>query len=182
MWSFRGSRLLVLPWVLALGLLLGACRIGTDPDVPVDPRAYAADSGAISLEEGLQRGAINLPSCMEDDLRYALIDNGFGYYYDVYLMFRTTEPCMNSFLQSNRMHERVTQATLLGGAEDEEELMFLPPWSDEIIDSLGWKVGPNQTFQEFSVTTPSMYPMKALVQHLPESSGVRAYVYAYRGG
>lgn len=172
----------MLLWVSTLGLLLGACRMSTDPDVPADSRAYAADSGAVSLEEGLRRGAINLPSCTEDGLRYALIDNGFGYYYDVYLMFLTTEPCMNTFLQSNRMHERVTQATLLSGAEAEEKIMFLPPWSGEIVEGLGWEVGPDQTFQEFSVTTPSMYPMKALVQHLPESSGVRAYVYAYRGG
>lgn len=83
-----------------------------------DPRAYPQDSGRISFETGLDRAGILLPGCMQDHLRYALVDDGFGCYYRVYLRIDSSADCMNTFLIHNDL-VNIRQTSLLGDVSDE---------------------------------------------------------------
>jgi hypothetical protein len=168
---------------LVVGLGVGWLLPRSEPASVGDHRAYPADSGEITLAEGLRRAEIALPGCVEDeDLRYAWINEGYSYYQDGYLMFRTSEECMNTFLSANRMVARVTQATRLAGPEAEGPPRYSESWLNDTFAELGWEVGPEQSFQQFGVTTGGSYAMTAFVRRLPGSSDVRAYVYAYRAG
>lgn len=147
-----------------------------------DPRAYPADSGEITLEEGLRRSGIVLPDCMHKDLRYALVGDGFGYHYKVYLYLQASEDCMNHFLVNNAMVD-LFQNVQLGGVRAEKALGHRERWMDSsLIREIGWRLGSEQRFQEFQGNTENMYAIDALIQHVPGSSVPRAYVYAFRGG
>ncbi len=148
----------------------------------VDPRAYAVDSGEISLNEALARAEIGLPECAKDDLRYALIDDGFEYYYKIYLKLEESRECINDFLEKNAMVD-VFQSGRIGGVESENRIEVHSIWMDSYpVAEIGWKLGRNERFQEFSVGKASLYAVTALVQHIPGSVKYRAYVHAFRGG
>ncbi|MFE9207421.1 hypothetical protein [Micromonospora sp. NPDC007230] len=49
------------------------------------------------------------------------------------------------------------------------------------ISELGWQIGPDQRFQKFGVGRSDYWSVFALVRHIPDSSGVQAYVYAFHG-
>ncbi|MEV8517782.1 hypothetical protein [Dactylosporangium sp. NPDC051484] len=68
-----------------------------------DPRAYPASVTKVSLDEALRRAAMTLPACAGNGLRYALFDNGFGYYYTILLQLEAPEDCVNDFLAFNSM-------------------------------------------------------------------------------
>ncbi|MEU4770954.1 hypothetical protein [Micromonospora sp. NPDC023644] len=147
-----------------------------------DARAYDIDSGVISLDEGLRRADIRLPSCLYDDLRYAAVDDGFGYYYKVFLRLESSEECVNRFLAANGMRG-LLQAERIGGRDAERPLSFRSRWMDEgVVTAMGWQIGPEQRFQEFSVGKPNLYSVHALVQHMPDSQNIWAYVYVAHGG
>lgn len=173
---------LVVATVLALLAVVvsGGC---TDQDrPPPDARAYEVDSGDLPLDEGLRRAGLIVPQCMQDSLRYALIDNGFGYYYKVYLKLESPVDCMNNFLQANEMRG-LSQASSFSGQEAERPLLYREPWMDEeIIHHLEWGIGSDEVFQKFGMGNENLYSVDALVQHVPNSANVRAYVYAVRGG
>lgn len=149
---------------------------------PVDPRAYAVDSGEISLKEGLARAEISLPECAEDDLRYAFIDDGFEYYCKIYLKLEESRGCINEFLEKNAMVD-VLQVGTIGGAESEYRIEVRSIWMDSYpVFEMGWKLGRNERFQEFTVGKANLYALTALVQHIPGSRKYRAYIHAFRGG
>lgn len=145
-------------------------------------RAYAVDSGDITLDEGLRRADLRLPECLHGNLRFATVDDGFGYYYKLYLRLESSEECTNSFLIANEMRGLV-QAERIKGSEAERPLSFRSRWMDgDIVADMGWQIGPEQRFQEFGVGKPNLYSAHALVQHVPDSQNVLAYVYAFHGG
>jgi hypothetical protein len=89
---------------------------------------------------------------------------------------------MNDFLAANKMLDTF-QATEVGGTDAERPLSQNRQWiNSEPVQRIEWKLGPDQRFQQFAVTTSAMYVVTALVQHIPETPYVRAYVYAFRGG
>jgi hypothetical protein len=140
------------------------------------------DSGDLPLEEGLRRAGLEVPECMQDDLRYALIDNGFGYYYKIYLRLESSVSCMDSFLEANGMRD-VFQATRTGGVAAEEPLPHRELWmDDEVVKQMGWGIGPEQRFQEFQMGNYKHHNVRALVQHVPGKPGSRAFVYGFHGG
>jgi hypothetical protein len=169
---------------LLAGIGVGWLLPRSEPASVGDHRAYPADSGEITLAEGLRRFGIAVPGCVADeDLRYAWINEGFSYYQDAYLTFRASEECMNTFLSANRMVARVTQAAQLAGPEAETRpFKHDLTRSAEVVAELGWEVGPDERFEQFGVTTASSYSMTAFVRRLPDSSNLRAYVCAYRAG
>lgn len=174
------NRLIVVGVLALLAVVVGGgC---TDQDrPPPDPRAYDVDSGDLSLDEGLRRAGLTIPKCMQDDLRYALVDDGFGYYYRVYLKLESSVGCMNSFLQANNLRD-LFQASMFGGSEAERPLIR-EFWMDrEIVSQMGWGISESENFQEFGVGNEKLYSVDALVQHVPNSENVRAYVYAFHGG
>ncbi|BCJ65039.1 hypothetical protein Prubr_20600 [Polymorphospora rubra] len=133
------------------------------------------------MEDGLRRAALELPECLHERLRYALVDNGFGYYHHIYLKLESSEQCMNSFLALNAMDGDLG-ATTLGGVAAERIPIYRSRWmDDDVVRRLGWQIGPEQRFQRFSVGKPTLYGVFVLVQHVPGSSDVRAYVHAGRG-
>ena len=157
----------------------GCPRVGHSRN---DPRAYAVDSGEITLDESLQRSGIQLPECVRDDLRYDLINDGFNYHYILYMKIETDEACASLFLGANKM-QGLGGITKMGGASAEKPLSYRELWmSNKVISDMVWEIGPEQRFQKFGVTTHNTYPVNALVQHVPNSSTVRMYVYAFHGG
>ena len=145
--------------------------------------AYPVDSGDITLEEGLKRADVTAPKCLRDDLRYALVDDGFGYHYRVYLGTRSTVECMDRFLAVNGMRNAVTGSPRVDGSDQDRPLTNRSPWMDaDTIAELGWQVGPDQRFQKFGVTKGNLYTVFALVRHVPGSPEVQAYVHAFHGG
>lgn len=182
----RGRQLaLVAALVVALlvGLGIGRLLPRSEPDPIGDHGAYPAHSGEITLDEGLERASIVVPSCVEDeDLRYAWINDGYGYYQDGYLMFRTYQACMNTFLSANGMVARVSQANRLVGPDAAEPPIYSESWKDEVFRELGWEIGPEQKFEQFVATTASSYRLNAFIRHMPGSSDVRAYIFTYRAG
>ncbi|MET8360815.1 hypothetical protein [Micromonospora sp. NPDC005171] len=147
-----------------------------------DDRAYEVDSGDLSFDEGMQRAGIEVPGCALDSLRYALIDDGLGFYYKTYMHIYSSEECLNGFLAANGMRTAL-QTEQIGGSELESPLRFRSRWMNEgVIRRMEWNLGPDQRFQEFSVGKQNQYSIQALVQHVPGSSAVQAYVYASHGG
>lgn len=145
--------------------------------------AYPVDSGDITLDEGLKRAGLRVPPCLRDDLRYALIDDGFGYYYRVYLGTNSTVECLDSFLAANGLRDALTGSRQVGGHDQERLLTNRFPWMDtETISKLGWQIGPDQRFQKFGAGRGDGYTVFALVRHIPDSSDVQAYVYAFKSG
>lgn len=145
--------------------------------------AYPVDSGDITLEEGLERANVTLPPCLRDDLRYALVDDGFGYYYRVYLGANSTAECLDGFLAANGLRNAVTGSRQVGGPDQDRPLTNRSPWMDtKTISELGWQIGPDQRFQKFGAGRGDLYTVFALVRHIPNSSAVQAYIYAFHGG
>ena len=107
-----------------------------------DPRAYAVDSEEITLDESLQRSGIQLPECVRDDLRYALINDGFNYHYILYMKIETDEACASLFLGANKM-QGLGGITKMGGASAEKPLSYRALWmSNKVISDMGWEIGP----------------------------------------
>jgi len=50
------------------------------------------------------------------------------------------------------------------------------------VRDVGWDLGGDQPFQEFSAGNEQMYSMSVLAQHVASTSAVRAYVFASHGG
>ncbi|WFE19202.1 hypothetical protein O7621_14610 [Solwaraspora sp. WMMD937] len=175
------KRLVLTAVLVLLGVVVGGGCADQDRPPP-DPRAYDVDSGDLSLYEGLRRAGLTVPECMQDGLRYALVDNGLGYYYKIYLKLESPVNCMNNFLQANEMRD-LSQASSFGGKEAEQPLLYREPWMDEeIIHRLEWGIGSEEIFQKFGMGNANLYSVDALVQQVPNSADVRAYVYASRGG
>ncbi|MGH8684454.1 MAG: hypothetical protein ACREUM_03795 [Nitrosospira sp.] len=181
----------ILSWlivVIAVSLAVAAVvvivsLIKDPPAEKFDRRAYKVNGGEISLKEGLRRADIRLPRCLERDLKYALIDNGFGYYYDIYLKLQASADCVNSFLAANAMRDFVLQTGEVGGADAERRLNYRPAWmKSDLVAKMGWEIGPQQRFQKFGVGKSNLYSVTALVQQMRNPHDVRAYVYAFRGG
>jgi hypothetical protein len=124
-----------------------------------------------------------MPECADTRLRFALIDDGFGYYFNIYLKLESwSVSCMDSFLSANGMVDTF-QATQVGGVEAERPLSQHRLWTDsQPVREMSWQLGPDQRFQQFAVTTEKMYSVTTLVQHLPGTANVQAFVYAFRGG
>ncbi|WP_203820351.1 hypothetical protein [Paractinoplanes ferrugineus] len=146
---------------------------------PSDPRAYSADSGDLSLAEGLRRAGLTVPGCFDDRLRYALVDNGFGYYYTVYLRIEASQDCVEQFVDANTLTGSL-RPSRIGPADEDKTLPSSGPWQqDETVERLGWQVGPQQRFQKFGRWNDANYNVTALVQHLaPSSDDVVAYIHA----
>lgn len=113
---------------------------------PVDPRAYAVDSGEISLKEGLARAEVSLPECAEDDLRYAFIDDGFEYYCKIYLKLEESRGCINEFLEKNAMVD-VLQVGTIGGAESEYRIEVRSIWMDSYPEGYSRGVLPAESVE-----------------------------------
>lgn len=171
---------------LLLGAFVAARHLRSPNDASStqsrDPRAYEVDSGELTFDEAVQRAEIRVPDCARDRLRYATIDDGFGYYYKVYMRIVSSEVCVNDFLAANDMRG-LLQAQRIQGVEGEKRLLVRESWMDApVIDEMGWQLGAEQRFQEFSVGKSNQYSVRALVQHLPEVGSVQAYVYTFHGG
>ncbi|MDZ5490982.1 MULTISPECIES: hypothetical protein [Micromonospora] len=90
---------------------------------------------------------------------------------------------MDSFLTANGLRDALTGSSRVGGPDQERPFTNRSPWMDnEIISELGWQIGPDQRFQKFGVGRGGRYTVFALVRHVPDSTGVQAYVYAFHGG
>jgi hypothetical protein len=176
-------------WLVGIGVLVVFISVSSivvfhevRKSASEDMRAYAVDSGEISLNEALDRADINLPGCVQDDLRYALMDDGFGYYYKIYLRLEEFRECINAFLRVNAMRD-VFQATEIGSPESEDQIHVRDIWMDSYpVPEMGWEFGQKERFQEFSVGTANLYVVTALVQYIPDSKKYRVYVHAFRGG
>jgi hypothetical protein len=172
--------------LLSAALLLTgvACSCGGPRRVPVtDDRAYAVDSGELTLDEGLKRAGIRIPGCLAEDLRYALVNDGFNYYYWVYLSLRTSEECMNEFLDDNNIRNSLTGAARVEGAEYEKPLRARPLWMDRSeVREMGWSVGPEQSFQDYGARTGTDYTIDMVIQHVPGTDEVQGYLYAFKSG
>ncbi|MBQ1049725.1 hypothetical protein KBX50_14785 [Micromonospora sp. C51] len=190
----RSGARLVWPVFVATALLLtivvmdveratNSGEVGRGPATSApDARAYSVDSGDITLNEGLRRANLRLPECLQEKLRFATAGDGFGYHYKLYLRLDSSEACINSFLAANGMRG-LLQAERIRGSGAERPLSFRSLWMDEdIVTDMGWQLGPEQRFQEFSVGKPNLYSAHALVQHVPDSQNVVAYVYVFHGG
>lgn len=174
--------------VLLSAVITGGCakdsgQAGRGPGAAArDPRAYEVDSGDLPLDEGLRRAGLKVPDCLQDDLRYALVDDGLGYHFKVYLRLESSVSCMDKFLEANGMRDTF-QATKTGGTAAERPLVYRDAWmDDELIRQMGWDIGSEQRFQEFGMGNEKLYRVDALVQHVPDSSRLQAYVYAFHGG
>ncbi|MEV6925385.1 hypothetical protein AB0M46_12920 [Dactylosporangium sp. NPDC051485] len=147
-----------------------------------DPRAYPISVTTVSLDEALRRAAFTLPNCVESGLRYALVDNGFGYYYTILLQLEAPEDCINEFIAVNYLVD-LPQHSRLGGAETEKAVSNRSAWMDsKPVRDIGWELGSDKSFQEFSAGNDKGYSMTALAQHLAGTSSVRVYAYASHGG
>lgn len=147
---------------------------------PQDSRAYSVDSGKISLEAGLERVGLEVPVCLNDGLRYALYYEGYEYYQDLYLRLSGSMDCMNDFLEMNELQDYL-QKRRVGGATAERQLSHRPLWLDEApIPEIGWRVGPEQKFQVFSVGRPAGYSVEVLMQRSQGLDSYSAYLYANR--
>lgn len=147
-----------------------------------DPRAYPASVTKVTLDEALRRAAITLPACAGNGLRYALFDNGFGYYYTILLRLEAPEECVNDFLALNYL-KNPPQQSRLSGTSAEKPLSYRSAWMDgNAVRAVGWDLGADEPFEEFSVGNAQSYNMTVLAQHIPGASAVRAYGYAFHGG
>lgn len=147
-----------------------------------DPRAYPASDQKVPLDEALRRAAITLPACAGDGLRYALFDNGLGYYYTILLRLEAPEDCVNDLLAANSL-VNVLQQSRLGGAPAEKPLPRRNTWMDgEPVRAVGWDLGADQPFQAFSAGNAQLYSTSLLAQHVPGTSTVRVYLHAAHGG
>jgi hypothetical protein len=174
-WVAGGVALLVA--VIFIGV-----RLTKPPPIVHDPRAYDISTPKVSLEEALKRAHLVIPECLESNLRYALIDNGFGYYYDIYLKLDASVSCADTFLLANAMRDTL-QAQQVGGVDAEKPISFRNSWMDgEPVHQMGWQLGTDQRYQEFGVGNEQMYNVTALLQHVPDISKVRMFVYAFHGG
>jgi hypothetical protein len=166
--------------VAAGAVLMKSFRQG---QVAADDRAYSIDSGQLTLAEGLRRANIQLPECLTKHLRYALVDNGFGYYYDVYLQLEAPPACMEELIQTNKLYGFVSQQLRLEDATHDRKLPVRDLWLDRVeVSRIGWEVGPDQAFQEFVGATTPKERVHLLVQHTHDPALVRAYLYASHGG
>jgi hypothetical protein len=148
-----------------------------------DDRAYSVDSGDLTLEEGLSRAKIILPDCLMSRLKYALVDNGFGYYYDIYLALESAPDCMERLIKANQLYGFVSQQLRLEGASQDQKLIYRDSWLDkDEVSDMGWDVGPDQAFQEFVGATTPKERVQLLVRHTPDPEVVQAYLYASHGG
>lgn len=146
-----------------------------------DARAYKISSTRISLDEALRRAGFVVPECLDQSLRYALVDDGFGYHYKIYLRFESSVECVGTFVKTNGMQGLLNDH--IAGPEKERLLTYRSAWMDEPpIPQMGWEVGSEQRFQEFSMGNERLYAVTALIQHVAGTSNVRAYVYAFHGG
>ncbi|WP_203703626.1 hypothetical protein [Asanoa iriomotensis] len=167
---------------VAVVVASAGCSSARGGDGVRDPRAYEIDDGRVLLETGLERAALSVPSCLGPSLKYALVDDGFGYYYKVFLAATGSVDCMDELVVGNGM-TRVPEKTRVGDASEDKPLAFRRSWmDDEVVAKMGWQLGPAEKFQEFGVGLPTQYAVTALVQHVPNSAELRVYVYAFRGG
>jgi hypothetical protein len=98
-----------------------------------------------------------VPDCLAADLRYALVNDGFNYYYYVYLGLRTSETCMNEFLTDNDAHD-VTRNRSVESVELEKPVHIRPLWMDDtVVRQLGWQVGADQRFLPYGARTGTGY-------------------------
>lgn len=178
----------VLAAVMTLVMFMGAVWLfwnvpAKEPvNVPRDPRAYEVSSRAISLEEGLRRAGVRLPRCLGDDFNYALINDGFGYYYKIYIQLVSSERCVNDLLLDNGMKDTFGNAQLIG-PEAQGKLSHRLMWMDEYpVPQMGWNVGPEQRFHRFWGRGTTYYTIELLVQYRSEDQAIQAYLYAFRGG
>lgn len=153
------------------------------PDPDPDPRAYPSSARDVSLEEALRRADLVVPNCLADHLRYALEDNGFGYYYTIYLKLLAPQSCVQQLLTDNSMVSPL-QSNTIGGPADDTGLDYREMWmSNDVVNRLGWDLGPGQRFQKFGVGKPTTnYSVTVLLQHAGAGGDISAYVYAVHGG
>jgi len=178
-------RLIVLSSGVALLFAAGgtaafvAGRGGPDPD----PRAYPSSARGVSLDEALRRADLAVPNCLADHLRYALEDNGFGYYYTIYLKLDAPQSCVQDFVNDNSMVSPL-QSSTIGGPGDDKALDYREMWmSNEVVNRLGWDLGAGQRFQKFGVGKPATnYSVTLLLHHAGAGGDISAYVYAVHGG
>jgi hypothetical protein len=174
--------------LLSALLLVSAAACGSEGGAPApgttrDDRAYPVDSGELTLDTGLARAGIQVPDCLADDLRYALINDGFNYYYRVYLGLRTSEDCMNQFLERNGVSHYVTKARQVESREWEKPLKYRPLWMDnEVVRQLGWRIGADEPLLTYGARTGTDYTVELYLQHVAGTPDVLGYLYAFHGG
>jgi hypothetical protein len=175
-------RLIVLSGGVALLIVAGSIAAFMVGRKNPDPRAYPSSDSDVSLDEALKRADIVVPNCLADRLRYALEDNGFGYYDSIYLKLLAPQACTQEFLDENSMVSPL-QSRTIGGPADDTALNYRELWmSNAVVGRLGWDLGPDQKFQQFSAGKPTNYSVTVLLQHAGTAGDISAYVYAFHGG
>lgn len=152
--------------------VVGVRLLGSGPDPDRDPRAYPVDEGDVSLSEALRRAGLTLPDCLGDKIRYAFHHDDFSYYRDLYVAAETSVPCGDALLGANRVTERIGPPNVAAP---------LTGPGPKLADQLGWRLGPDRSFQRFGLVTDTSYLVEFLVSRQGTDQAT-VYVYAHDAG